>query len=297
MSNGARLCSFAEATLTLGSGCNIDTGTHLMWTSSDCELDASQNPANGERGIIAINPQDTGASAVCVKKNTLRAVRCCGDEVNTLASTLSEKSCQELQWTQGAGRLATCGSSVDPSGQCFTDGQNTSNTRTYAESDAQCKAMGARLCTIAEVSADEVRATGCQVDGRWAWTTTQCGRCGEDAVFQYLESGQTKRCVKKTAQAHHRCCADATSEAALIVGTSALTCGELDWDPVGTAVNDSSSVCSESEVVFNTEGDASCALLPVPLAVAEEYCSAIGARLCDISELTGGDAGGTGVRV
>ena len=295
MSNGARLCSFAEAALTEGSRCGFDNNSQLIWTSSNCELDTSQNPASGERGVIAINPRATDTSAVCVKQDTQLAVRCCGDEINTASNTLSERSCQDLQWTQGKGRLATCGSSVDASGKCFTDGQNVSDTRSYMESEAQCKAVGARLCTIAEVSADEVRATGCQVDGRWAWTTTQCGRCGEDAVFQYMETGQDKRCVKKTDQAFHRCCADASSEGALLTGTSALTCGELDWNPLGGGVNDSSSVCAESEVIFNDQGDASCPLQPVPLVVAEEYCSAIGARLCDVSEIEAGDTRGTGV--
>ena len=294
MSNGARLCSFAEASFTLLSGCGFDVIDQLMWTSSDCELDASQNPANGERGVIAINPRATGTSAVCVKQDTLRTVRCCGDEINTANSVLSEKSCQELVIGQGDGRLAVCGFSVDASGKCFTDGQNVSDTRSYMESDAQCKAMGARLCTIAEVSADEVRGTGCAVDHQWAWTTTQCGRCGEDAVFQYMETGQNKRCVKKTAQAFHRCCADASSESAVLLGTSRLTCGELDWNPLGAGVNDLSTVCAESEVAFSAAGN-SCPLKPVPLPVAEEYCATIGARLCDLSELTGGETDTTGV--
>ena len=44
----------------------------------------------------------------------------------------------------------------------------------YVHAKSICTSIGARLCTVAELNAQETRGSGCQHDAEWLWTTQRC---------------------------------------------------------------------------------------------------------------------------
>lgn len=281
LANGARLCTLPELTqLTSGTGCGFDA-VGLTLTSSECTL------PNGASGILVAT--GTGTSPQCVTKSAQSYnVRCCADEI-VPERRRSKRTCQQLQWgATGFGRLTVCAGSLVKNGQCVTEAV------THADAEATCAAIGARLCTLSESHAQESAGSGCGHDSQWVWTTGACGRCGVDGAYAFMaqpESGipGEKRCFfKSETAAFVRCCADSSTETAVVTGTSCKTCGELGWDPL---VRGPLDVCAASEVATP---DGGCIDPPVPITVAEEFCANLGARLCSLDELHVGVTSTTG---
>eukprot|EP00729_Bicosta_minor_P021576 gene21576-24232_t len=83
--------------------------------------------------------------------------------------TRSAKTCSELQWEFYSGNTAVCGRSNFRNTGCFAKLQYE-----YDDAAATCESVGARVCTLAEVQTQAVRASGCQLDNQLIWTSTPC---------------------------------------------------------------------------------------------------------------------------
>ena len=70
--------------------------------------------------------------------------------------TVSESTCEDLGWVNADiyGSTSVCGESDLGLGGC-------SGALRWSEARAFCEDAGARLCTVAELAADEARGTGC----------------------------------------------------------------------------------------------------------------------------------------
>ena len=88
-----------------------------------------------------------------------------------------------------------------------------------------CTAIGSRLCTVAELQAEETRGSGCLHDNEWVWAADTCDAGHMTAVGgnhngqnRCVDTGEctagqnpctcTARCETNTRQAAVRCCAD-----------------------------------------------------------------------------------------
>ena len=170
---GARLCTLAEvqANAAASTGCGFDS--KLVWTSTPCGVDSM---------FATMGKYDFNSAPQCLSltDNTVSATRCCADRVDTTAvvvpeeawdgipaaGTLSVKSCTELSWKFMYGNNV-CGASAI-NGVCHK------TSKTFNEAVDVCSAVGARLCTAAEVEANAVAATGCAIDSLLVWTSTPC---------------------------------------------------------------------------------------------------------------------------
>jgi hypothetical protein len=71
-------------------------------------------------------------------------------------------------------------------GNVVHDANSASETDTlidgWAHASSICRAVGARLCTSAELQAEETRGSGCAHDREWVWSSTACDGGHEIAV-------------------------------------------------------------------------------------------------------------------
>ena len=89
-----------------------------------------------------------------------------------------------------------------------------------ADARALCAGAGARLCTRAELEANEAAGTGCGLDGKRVWSSTACEvDTGEEGDGYFAVAGSTRagmlpaRCTRATATSVAvRCCADVAAE-------------------------------------------------------------------------------------
>ena len=137
-------------------------------------------------------------------------------EVVAVASAAcSLKSCKELGW----GNVDKDGHYVDkwPLSSALVCGESDfgmegcSGTLSQASAAAICSRAGARLCTSAELLADETRGTGCNLDEKYIWTSEACGADKFFAAWgSSLGGASKKQCLSKAAAsvASARCCAD-----------------------------------------------------------------------------------------
>ena len=99
----------------------------------------------------------------------------------TSPAAVSTKSCSQLCSHFGGGWCSsdpnfflgsdlTCGESDNG----LNGGADGCFQSTWAEADEICSSVGARLCTVAELQADETRASGCGFDDKWVWSSHQC---------------------------------------------------------------------------------------------------------------------------
>eukprot|EP00928_Gymnodinium_smaydae_P070925 TRINITY_DN54658_c0_g1_i1.p1 TRINITY_DN54658_c0_g1~~TRINITY_DN54658_c0_g1_i1.p1 ORF type:complete len:664 (-),score=99.28 TRINITY_DN54658_c0_g1_i1:341-2284(-) len=133
------------------------------------------------------------------------------DEVKTFSKQkkTSTLSCAELDWPSWSpynSDRSVCSSSKDvPLSAC-------SGELTWVGAKQFCEGVGARLCTEAELEANEAAGTGCDYDGQLIWSSTSCKR-GSYAVRTgkaSLENSSSTTCLEATLQdANARCCADA----------------------------------------------------------------------------------------
>jgi hypothetical protein len=131
--------------------------------------------------------------------------------------------CSELRWNAAAwGTADVCGASDDaPLDGC-------SGQLAWEAARARCQAAGARLCSVAELAADEARDTGCNYNTALVWGRDRCGEAddgeaadgdgdadagGHLAAWGSSLMGSRTYCLNGTtlggkATAAVRCCAD-----------------------------------------------------------------------------------------
>lgn len=293
-----RLCTLdeVESDAVRGTGCNIDTA--LMWTSTPC---------NDGKGVFVTYGRDTpGAEPTCAEFSTWSTAkyssRCCADAVVDVpsggggaaeVSLLSEAKmpaessllCSHLQWPFKYDNTEVCGAST-------VDGTCHVNDATLPEAAEICTKAGGRLCTLAEVEANVVTGTGCNIDTFTMWTSTLCN----EGTGVYVRTGKPNaaippQCIVPTADVQRsiRCCADRVqdeagpSEPTEPVRSTAL-CKDLGWQ----FKYGNTDVCAASTI------DNTCHQSDSTFDQAEAICTGQGARLCTLAELEADVARGTG---
>eukprot|EP01044_Picomonas_judraskeda_P007136 COSAG03_NODE_750_length_5996_cov_3.402408_2_plen_876_part_01 len=161
-------------------------GQNRCTDTGECE--AGQNPCT--------------CDARCQTDDTPEAVRCCADVSTDVGPTCprggftmgcSELTCDELGALYGGAWRTTdanarrgsdqvCGESdngfnTDQTNLCFGGsvggGADTAHDG-WGHAAAICTAIGSRLCTVAELQAEETRGSGCQHDNEWVWAADTC---------------------------------------------------------------------------------------------------------------------------
>lgn len=115
----------------------------------------------------------------------------------------SASTCDELGWNNAdeRGSTSVCGETDLGLGGC-------SGTKSHSEATAICEAAGARLCTVAELQADETRGTGCKYDTRMMWTSDECTG-GYSIAPGSTRLATASSCeTASTGDVYTRCCAD-----------------------------------------------------------------------------------------
>lgn len=89
-----------------------------------------------------------------------------------------------------------------------------SGTVSYADAVEWCSAVGARLCTQAELEAKEAMGAGCGLNNKNIWSSTSCAA---DSYYSVTGKGAaadagSAGCVDgtSTTDAHAACCADSS---------------------------------------------------------------------------------------
>ena len=129
------------------------------------------------------------------------------------AACTSVSNCSELGWGAGRGNPNVCGASnhlhdgvrVLEDATCF--GGDDDDTDGYTHVAAVCVGGGARLCTVAELTAQETRGTGCGHDNQQVWSSDPC-----DGGFMSArgQRGQNPTCQTDLGTSLAvRCCTDA----------------------------------------------------------------------------------------
>jgi len=176
---------------------------------------------------------DSCDSAVgCIGTDDLTASCDDGNACTTtacVAKTVSTATCEELGWSAtNFGDPTICGES---------DGLLTcSGFVDYATAQAQCAAIGARLCSVVELANNETRGTGCGYDAQLTWSTSPCAAGGTHHWVRVggTNNGTATECRSTTSGlAVVRCCADTAN------ATGNATC-----DAVGAECAGNGSGCS-----------------------------------------------------
>ena len=220
--------------------------------------------------------------AVCVHHcaRGLSQVRCCSD------TQLSDAG-----WTKNAGCSVWGGS--DEGFECAHD-------QTFAQAEAICAGVGARLCTIAELEAGCAGGTGCVHDQNLVWgvpTSSRPVACGQAGFCSAEVAGlkdvndlhevrlQQRSIYIPSHTRAHECwlCVCLTVPAA----SQVRCCSDTPLSDAGWTKNWNCLVWGGSDEDFECAYDQT-------FAQAEAICAEVGARLCTIAELEAGCAGGTG---
>jgi len=267
-------------------------------------------------GAVVILEKAAAGDVLNCKAGTI-ATKDCGDHSpGTKRRITSTKTCGELGWATGHGANdGVCGAS-----QCqYVLAQNRrsgGSTRVAATFDAAqktCRAEGARLCTVAELEANETKGTGCGHDNRLIWTATPCGN-GQDDGQSYRQfgkqaagrSGLDRTCTAHGMHTGHvRCCADkvvvtpitVTLEACIRTCELTVKCASWSFRQGPTLLDngdcfllDKSHSGARSEIQHGfrsavcTEGNAVCAACPNTWAVTEWHgppAQACEVKACD----------------
>lgn len=94
-----------------------------------------------------------------------------------------------------------------PDGTCF-------GAATMKDSLGVCLRVGARLCTLLELSSGAASNTGCGYNSEWVWTSTACAVSGAPGRYQVFDEKQIV-CAPRShsnATAFVRCCADSLTQ-------------------------------------------------------------------------------------
>jgi hypothetical protein len=172
-----------KADETRATGCGYDKD--LIWTSDACRDDAGAPGFSATFGA-AFAGDATPCQSASPAAEASTAVRCCADaeepagppvpsptKAPTPATIASASSCDDLGWPNAAnyGSPLVCGESDLGLGGC-------SGLMDWVDARDHCEAAGARLCSVAELEADETRATGCGYDKESVWASDACDASG-----------------------------------------------------------------------------------------------------------------------
>jgi len=307
---GARLCTLAElrAGEAAGTGCNHDG--ELVWSSDPCVEMGTQGWAalqgNGAGGLRCL----LGTSGARGELAGRAAMRCCAD-----ACTAADLS--PYAWTSTATSSGQAPPQEEP-GRCCTDLQarygfvkeagldtpfcsastwpgQPCTPVSHSRAEANCQAVGARLCSLRELYDKSPRTTLC---GRQheAWTSDPCiilGRPGH--MTARSRDGQFPKCVldDERSAASTTCCGDPCPEPppppppAPQFPQQQACCDTL---VPGLGFQSAQGVTDRICSAASWEGQ-SC-LTYTSFGYAESSCSAVGARLCSLRELSAGVAQG-----
>jgi hypothetical protein len=130
-------------------------------------------------------------------------------------SACSVSTCTDLGW----GKFDSNGDYVDawPSSDATVCGESDfglggcSGELTYDDAESFCTSVGARLCTLSELQADEAKATGCNYDYELVWSSDSCGIDQYYVEYGSTIAGSGSSCESKSTSSgvYARCCADA----------------------------------------------------------------------------------------
>ena len=204
---GARLCTVDEIMLDEIHGTECNHEGQRTWTATSC--------AHGSGYVSSVQGNGDG-QPICQGDLVLGlAVRCCADVSggDTPCLCTSSLSCTELGWGAGRGSDQVCSAS-----NLAHNGVESLNSATCSDIDrtrstgwhlaaASCDGSGARLCTVAELAAQETRGTGCGHDENQTWASDTCDGGKMSAQGQ---RGQEPTCqTDLLGDLAVRCCADA----------------------------------------------------------------------------------------
>ena len=204
---GARLCTVDEidSGVTAGTGCGFDTS--YTWTSTWCGL----GPEGGKY-YVGMGGGGIPSDRKCKNPKKSYPVRCCSD-VNLAATTvrpattsttfpfLSErKNCATLGWT-------VVGNACGESDKAFKNGLDKCFTwKNHPDAERKCLKLGGRMCSQADIEAGVGKATGCNFDSSFLWTSTSCG------TNMYIRAkgngGGETMCAAAKSKGPMRCCSD-----------------------------------------------------------------------------------------
>ena len=214
---GARLCTLDEMSNDEARGTGCDYDYEQLWTQTSCGDDSHYTQYGASH---------QGDSISCASDSETRYVRCCADTADTavltvaqtstgacavLGGTSSIDSCTDLGWTNADtyGSSAVCGESdLSPLAGC-------SGSLSYEDATNFCLGVGARLCTLDEMSNDEVRGTGCNYADDQLWTQTSCGDDSHYTQYGSSGAGDSSSCASDSETRYVRCCADKYTDASL----------------------------------------------------------------------------------
>lgn len=292
---GVRLCTQSEidqgSAKDTGSASNqLTLGNSYVWTSTSC---------NGGLSHVVSQNQATGAYT-CQANHQRYPVQCCTSQYATspapptyltppptpgpptpaptpVPPTLqTSKTCSALGWTNIVNGV--CGESD----KGFNSGANACYSAGKDSAQSICTAVGARLCTTAEVNSGVTVGTGCNFDPLYTWTSDSCtlrARTAQRATGFVAAKGDGSgltECLPASTSRPVRCCADE------VLAPTQKTCSELGWTSI---VN---NVCGESEAGTTPTCQTA------KLSDATDLCAASGARMCTIDEIDSGVTATTG---
>lgn len=111
------------------------------------------------------------------------------------------KSCDQLGWPETRGDPTVC--SARPG--CLWP-------VTWSEADSHCKAQGARLCSVTEISNNEGAGSGCGFDNNYVWASGSASdiscQPGKFGLLPGKKGRLQPTCKSKTELAATQCCAD-----------------------------------------------------------------------------------------
>lgn len=228
---GARLCTQEELedNEAQGTGCDLDNARIWSSTRENCDPNEVVTVAGSSRFAsqhptlcvnVAANKTIIPAHGVGPdhhpEQTVSLAIRCCADSSRTCRDgpchpTSSLLTCDELSglggddedWPTGAGANAPIGGEVLTDEVCAeSDINGVCHYGTYTEAANICMSVGARLCSIEEIVAEETRYTGCNFDRAFIWSASQnlAGATGTDAHFQHCNAGQVLVAIGSGAQ-------------------------------------------------------------------------------------------------
>merc|ERR1719491_41593 len=147
-STGGRLCTKLELEQNCATMTGCDLNRHLIWSSTPVEPSTTHFAICGSTKYCQWPP-------VVSHDQSLYGVRCCSD--NAIDATVDG-------WRLEPGCLVHGQSEF--SGTCYVDS-------TYEEASFRCRSHGGRLCTKLELEQDCAAETGCGLNERLIWSSTE----------------------------------------------------------------------------------------------------------------------------
>lgn len=229
---GARLCTSQELLnrrVQDSSECTF--GTDVMWTSSNC--------AFGDEVLVQDRRSAVGRQCQNKTSGFVARVTCCGEsrpvsakpvEVSTtVTKELSAKTCEELSYfalNPVASSRTVCSTAKPSKLKCATE-------TTYDQARATCQAIGARLCTTAELDDHVALSGGCNLDNKRVWSSTTCpeNQVSTQAGSPTQLSKFPKKCTSTSDKLGFHCCADFKEGTAFdrLQVSPALRSAQLTW--------------------------------------------------------------------